>query len=226
MRRLVDVAVSATALVVLLPVLVAIAIWIAIDSPGNPFYRAWRVGQDGRKFRMWKFRSMTRSNGPGITGRGDGRITRSGAILRRTKLDELPQFLNVLAGDMTLVGPRPESPEFVSLYTREQRAVLKVKPGVTGQVQLASGDESDWIPEGVRPDEYYIEHLMSPKVELDLEYLETRTAWSDARVVFSTAAMLLRAISGRPPNRDIEKRDMDPILTEASRDENLDHHSV
>ncbi len=91
--RLVDVAVSATALVVLLPVLVAMAIWLAIDSPGNPFHRAWRVGRGGRKFR-----SMTRSNGPGITGRGDARITRSGAILRRTKLDELPQFLNVLAG--------------------------------------------------------------------------------------------------------------------------------
>lgn len=221
MRRLVDVAVSATAMVLLLPVLVAIAIWIAIDSPGNPFYTARRVGKDGRIFRMGKFRSMTTSGGPGITGRGDARITRSGAILRRTKLDELPQFVNVLIGDMTLVGPRPESPEFVSLYSYEQRAVLNVKPGVTGQVQLASGDESDWIPEGVRPDEYYIEHLMAPKLQLDLEYLETRTGWSDARVVFATAAMLAQVIFGRAP-----KREMEMVLADASGDENLDHHSV
>jgi lipopolysaccharide/colanic/teichoic acid biosynthesis glycosyltransferase len=170
---------------------------------------------------MWKFRSMARAGGPGITGRGDARITRSGALLRRTKLDELPQFLNVLIGDMTLVGPRPESPEFVSLYTRDQRAVLNVKPGVTGLVQLASGDESDWIPEGVRPDEYYIEYLMAPKLALDLEYLETRTALTDARVIFATASMLARAIFGRAP-----KRELDVALVESAGDENLDHHSV
>jgi lipopolysaccharide/colanic/teichoic acid biosynthesis glycosyltransferase len=222
MRRCSDVAVSAAALILLMPVLAAIAMWIAIDSPGNPFYRAWRVGKNGRKFRMWKFRSMTRAGGPGITRRDDARITRSGAILRRTKLDELPQFWNVLMGDMTLVGPRPESPEFVALYTQRQREVLRVKPGVTGPAQLASGDESDWIPEGVRPDRYYIAHMMAPKIEMDLAYLETHTAWSDARVVFETAGMVAGAILRRAAKREPELA----AAVTGLNNENLDRDSV
>jgi lipopolysaccharide/colanic/teichoic acid biosynthesis glycosyltransferase len=165
---------------------------------------------------------MTRASGPGITRRDDARITRSGAILRRTKLDELPQFWNVLMGDMTLVGPRPESPEFVALYTRRQREVLRVKPGVTGPAQLASGDESDWIPEGVRPDQYYVAHMMAPKIELDLAYLETRTAWNDARIVFETAGMVAAAIFRRAPKREPELA----AAVTGLNDENLDRDSV
>lgn len=145
---------------------------------------------------MWKFRTMivdAERAGPAITGQEDPRVTRVGRILRRTKLDELPQFLNVLAGDMTLVGPRPEAPEFVALYTPAQRAVLAVKPGVTGRVQLESGEESDSIPKGISADEFYRRHLMDRKLHRDLEYLNTRTAWSDTMIVLETAALMVRA---------------------------------
>jgi len=234
MRRLGDVVLSAAALILLFPLLVLIAIVIVLDSPGNPFYRAWRVGKNGKKFRMWKFRTMATAGnawqrGPGITSRRDARITRFGSILRRSKMDELPQFVNVLAGHMTLVGPRPEAPEFVAFYNSRQRAVLNVKPGVTGVVQIASAEESDSIPEGVRPDEYYVENLMGPKLEMDLEYLERRTAPSDAKIVASTAGMVARVI-WRMIFRDAADFTAPPavveVATEGSGDENLDRRSV
>jgi len=148
---------------------------------------------------MWKFRTMiTGADCAGlITGRNDARITRVGRVLRSTKLDELPQFLNVLFRDMTLVGPRPESPEIVALYTPEQRAVLTVKPGVTGRVQLEAGEESESIPEGVQPQQYYLKHLMRPKLRMDLDYLKVRTPLSDARILGETAAYVLRCLAGR-----------------------------
>lgn len=233
MRRLVDVVVSASALLLLFPFLVAIGIGIVLDSPGNPFYRAWRVGRDGKKFRMWKFRTMATAGsawqtGPGITARGDARITRLGGILRRSKLDELPQFLNVLAGQMTLVGPRPEAPDFVAFYNAKQRAVLLVKPGVTGRVQIASAEESDSIPEGVHPDHYYVANLMSPKLALDLEYLRTRSAWSDAKIVFETARMVTRVMvrmALRAPEAVAEPEAV-AASSEGAGNENLDHRSL
>ncbi len=129
-----------------------------------------------------------------ITGKNDPRVTPIGRVLRKTKLDELPQFINVLLGDMTLVGPRPESPEIVALYSQSQRAVLRVKPGVTGQVQIGCDDESEIIPEGVEPQQYYINHLLEPKLRLDLEYIEKRTVSTDMLVIFETAALMLRAL--------------------------------
>ena len=206
MRRIVDIAAALAALALLFPLLAAIALAVAIDSPGNPFYRSGRAGRHGRPFRMWKFRTMIKGAAAGgsVTGRNDPRVTRLGRLLRKSKLDELPQFINVLLGDMTLVGPRPESPDIVELYTEEQRAVLAVKPGVTGKVQLASGDEAESIPEGVRADEYYVKHLMSPKLELDLEYARNRTPWSDARILFDTAVFVLSClfrVKGAEANR-------------------------
>lgn len=198
MRRIVDVVVALLALALLLPLLLAIALAVAISSPGGPFHRGWRVGKDGRKFRMWKFRTMVRGGariGPPITGRNDPRITGLGRFLRKTKLDELPQFLNVLAGEMTLVGPRPEAPEIVAQYSARQRAVLLAKPGVTGMVQLNSAGEADAIPEGADGDRYYIEHLMAGKLQMDLGYLERRTALTDARILLETVALL----AGRLP---------------------------
>jgi lipopolysaccharide/colanic/teichoic acid biosynthesis glycosyltransferase len=199
MRRAVDIVVAAVALAVLSPLLLIAALAVIIDSPGSPFYRGWRVGKGGRNFRMWKFRSMANAVGKGapITGRNDPRITRVGRLLRKTKLDELPQFINVLTGDMTLVGPRPEAPEIVARYTPEQRAVLAVKPGVTGRVQLEVGEESESIPPEVDAHEYYVEHLMERKLRRDLDYLSVRTPLSDARIVFETAALVFRAFAGR-----------------------------
>jgi lipopolysaccharide/colanic/teichoic acid biosynthesis glycosyltransferase len=199
MRRTADIVVAAIALLVLSPLLLTIAVAVAIGSPGSPFYRGWRAGKGGKSFRMWKFRTMVNEAaklGP-ITGRNDPRVTRLGRILRKTKLDELPQFINVLVGDMTLVGPRPEDPEIVARYTSEQRAVLAAKPGITGVVQLDSGEESELIPEGVHPHEYYLEHLMEPKLRQDLDYLRARTPLSDTRIVFATAAHVVRAFVGR-----------------------------
>jgi lipopolysaccharide/colanic/teichoic acid biosynthesis glycosyltransferase len=196
MRRTIDIFVSLLVLTLLSPLLLVIAVWTVIDSPGSPIYRAPRVGSGGRLFRMWKFRTMVRNAarvGPPITGRNDPRVTRLGRRLRRLKLDELPQFVNVLLGDMTLVGPRPEAPEMVALYTVEQRAVLDAKPGVTGRVQLQSDSEEATIPEGMAADEYYVRHLMGPKLRLDLEYLRSRTAGSDALIVLASAALILRS---------------------------------
>lgn len=135
--------------------------------------------------------------GPSITGRNDSRITPIGRFLRKTKLDELPQFVNVLLGDMTLVGPRPEAPDIVALYTPGQRAVLTAKPGVTGRVQLDSGEESEAIPDGARAAEYYVQHLMDRKLRIDLEYLRIRTPLSDLRILLETAGLVFRALVQR-----------------------------
>jgi lipopolysaccharide/colanic/teichoic acid biosynthesis glycosyltransferase len=197
MRRLVDVIVALLTLVVLAPLLMAVMLAVFISSPGNPFYGGWRTGKEGRNFRMWKFRTMINGAakvGP-ITGKNDPRVTPLGRVLRKTKLDELPQFFNLLLGDMTLVGPRPESPEIVALYTPSQRVVLVVKPGVTGKVQLESDDESETIPEGVQAYEYYLTHLMERKLRLDLDYLRGRTVFSDAKIVLATAGLVFRALA-------------------------------
>jgi lipopolysaccharide/colanic/teichoic acid biosynthesis glycosyltransferase len=199
-------------LAVISPLLAIVALAVVIDSPGNPFYRGRRAGKDGKIFRMWKFRTMVAGAakmGP-ITGKNDARITRIGRFIRKTKLDELPQFINVLTGDMTLVGPRPESPEITALYTPSQCAVLAVKPGVTGRVQLESGEESESIPEGADPHRYYLEHLMEPKLRLDLDYLSVRTPLSDARIVLRTATYVVgQALSLRrvlsPPQKQIQR---------------------
>jgi lipopolysaccharide/colanic/teichoic acid biosynthesis glycosyltransferase len=196
----VDIAVALAALTLLAPLLAIIAIAIVVDSPGSPLYRPWRIGRHGQPFRMWKFRTMipgADKRGPAITGRHDPRVTRLGRILRRTKLDELPQFLDLLLGNMTLVGPRPEAPEIVAGYSDTQRAVLAVKPGITGFVQIETGCEADSIPADVRADEYYVRHLLDRKIARDIEYLRTRTPWSDARVIAGTAALMLRSLVGR-----------------------------
>lgn len=198
MRRTIDLIVSIFALAALSPIMVVIAFAIMIDSPGDPFYRARRVGQGGRNFNMWKFRTMIigAEKMGSITRNKDPRVIRLGFLLRRTKLDELPQFLNLLLGDMTLVGPRPESPDIVALYTPSQRAVLGAKPGISGRTQLR-GEESESIPQGVHAQQYYVSNLMGPKLRLDLDYLQHRTPLSDARIVFETAGYVLRSVLRR-----------------------------
>jgi lipopolysaccharide/colanic/teichoic acid biosynthesis glycosyltransferase len=204
MRRIVDVLFSLAFLLIFAPVLAVIALAVVIDSRGPVMYLAPRCGQDGKIFRMWKFRTMVMGAdraGP-ITGRNDPRITRIGGLLRRTKLDEVPQFFNVLFGDMTLIGPRPETPAIVGLYTPAQRTVLGVKPGVTGRVQLEAGEESDSIPVGVQPQQYYLDHLLAPKLNMDLAYLKVRTVWSDIGILKKTVGYVLRCLAGRrrPPH--------------------------
>jgi len=199
MSRFVDICVAVAALTLLSPLLILTALVIVATSRGGVFYRGWRVGQYGRPFRMWKFRTMGRDAAKKgcITGRKDPRVTLAGRILRKTKVDELPQFINLLTGDMTLVGPRPESPEIVAHYTPEQRAVLAVKPGITGQGQIAQDDESELIPEDVDASDYYLKHLMDRKVQRDLAYLSQRTPLTDVRIVLATANLVLRAMIRR-----------------------------
>lgn len=200
MRTAIDSFVALLALILLSPLLVIVCVAVVVDSPGNPLYLGWRVGRGGKPFRMFKFRTMVArpaEAGSPITGRNDPRITRVGQFLRATKLDELPQFINVLWGDMSLVGPRPEAPEMVALYTAEQRRILAVKPGITGKVQLESGNEADSIPENVNADEYYVRHLLDRKLRSDMEYLSNRSALTDAAIVLSTTVYILRVFARR-----------------------------
>ncbi len=199
MQRLVDILVAFVVLVLLSPLFALASLVIVLESPGKPFYGGWRIGKDGARFRMWKFRTMVTGAermGGSIAARGDPRITRVGRFLRATKIDELPQFFNLLIGDLTLVGPRPEDPGIVEHYTAEQRQTLRVKPGITGPGQIYyTTDQVDSIPEGVSADEYYLEFLLDKKLRLDLDYLERRTPLSDCRVVWQTVVLMARALA-------------------------------
>jgi lipopolysaccharide/colanic/teichoic acid biosynthesis glycosyltransferase len=198
-RRLVDITVAALFLLLLSPLFALVSLVIVLGSPGNPFYGGRRIGKNGMHFRMWKFRTMVTGAdriGGSIAPRGDPRITPVGRFLRATKIDELPQFFNLLTGDLTLVGPRPEDPGIVEHYTAEQMETLKVKPGITGPGQIYyTTDQVDSIPEGVPADKYYLDHLLSDKLRIDLDYLERRTPLSDCRVVWQTVILMVRALA-------------------------------
>ena len=200
-RRLVDMSAALVGLAVFGPVLIAAAIAVRLDSPGKALYGGPRVGRGGRGFLMWKFRTMqvgAAEAGPPITAPGDSRITRVGRVLRRTKIDELPQLLNVLKGDMSLVGPRPEAPEIVDLYTPEQRRTLLVRPGITGPGTLFyEREQVHTIPDDVPADEFYVTHLLGPKLEKELEYLDGRTLGSDLRILGETAGHVLGSLRRR-----------------------------
>jgi lipopolysaccharide/colanic/teichoic acid biosynthesis glycosyltransferase len=171
------------------PLFAVVAALIKLDSKGPVFFRQERAGKDGSTFRIFKFRSMivgAYRSGARLTVKRDPRVTQVGQVLRWTKLDELPQILNVIAGDMSLVGPRPEDPYFVNFYTEEQMAVLSVKPGLIGPSQIAGRDEADMYPEGCEDTEkYYIEHILPAKLERDLVYVRTATLWSDLAFLVS-----------------------------------------
>jgi lipopolysaccharide/colanic/teichoic acid biosynthesis glycosyltransferase len=192
LKRILDVVLSAAGLVVLaLPMLVIVVI-IRITSPGPVFYRATRVGRGGRLFRLYKFRSMVVNAdqvGPRITGSDDARITPVGRFLRRTKLDELPQLINVLRGEMSLVGPRPEDPKYVSFYTPEQRAVLSVRPGITGAASVMYRHEEALL-ECDNREERYVQEIMPAKLALDLEYVRNVSVMRDIKLITQTLRAL------------------------------------
>jgi len=176
----------------------AIAIWL--DSRGPICYRQWRVGQDGRPFQILKLRSMVQNadqKGLKLTASGDARITRVGRWLRKAKLDEIPQLLNVLRGEMSLVGPRPEVPEYVATYNPEQREVLKLKPGITGPASLTFIDEEKYLAGQPSKEDFYLNVVVARKVALDLSYCQTVTFWGDVRLIFGTIAALLMATKKR-----------------------------
>jgi lipopolysaccharide/colanic/teichoic acid biosynthesis glycosyltransferase len=196
-RRGRDVAVAAVVLSTTAPLWLVIAIAIKVDSRGPVLHRAVRVGRDGGLFTLYKFRTMTADatrNGLALTRSGDQRITWPGRFLRSSKLDELPQLLNVLRGDMTLVGPRPEDPRYVSSYTPEQRRILKFKPGITSPASVAYRDEEAIL--GRCPEEdverLYVQQVLPSKLDIDLAYCERRSVGTDIAVLARTAARIVR----------------------------------
>ncbi len=192
LRRVLDVCVSAVGLVLLGPAMLIVSLWIKLDSRGPVLYRGERVGKDGRSFLMYKFRTMVLeadSIGPAVTYRDDPRISKAGKFLRRTKLDELPQLINVLKGEMSLVGPRPEDPSYVAHYDSQQRKVLGVKPGITGLTQLEYRYEALML-EGASADDDYLSQIMPEKLKLDLYYIQNRSLALDIKILWQTATML------------------------------------
>jgi lipopolysaccharide/colanic/teichoic acid biosynthesis glycosyltransferase len=189
LKRTVDLIGSFSGLLILAPALVAIAIAIKVGDGGPIFYRGLRVGQGGRPFRILKFRTMVaraEQMGPSSTARDDVRITRVGDLLRRFKLDELPQLLNVVSGHMSLVGPRPQVEWAVALYTREQRALLEVRPGLTDFASIVFANEAELLLNSLDPDHDYLEKIAPEKIRLGLEYVDTRSMWLDLRIVAAT----------------------------------------
>ena len=185
---------SAVGLVLLSPVFVVVAVAIAATSPGPVFFRQVRIGRHGEPFRMYKFRSMrvdAEALGGQLTVSGDPRVTRVGAFLRASKIDELPQLINVLVGEMSLVGPRPEVPRYVALYTPEQRRVLEVRPGITDPASIRYRDESAVLARAADPERAYVEEVLPHKLAINLAYLERRSVASDVGVILATFWRLL-----------------------------------
>jgi len=191
-KRAFDIVLSACALVVLAPVMVLLGIGVRLDSPGPALFRHRRVGRHGRAFNVLKFRTMTHrpdhSGGLQVTTATDARITRLGAILRRTKLDELPQFLNVLSGDMSLVGPRPEVGRYVAMYPDAVRTeILAIRPGMTDLASIEFRDEQELLAAAADPEATYIHQILPRKLDLYLRYVRQRSLWLDLKILLSTA---------------------------------------
>jgi lipopolysaccharide/colanic/teichoic acid biosynthesis glycosyltransferase len=195
MRRLLDVLVSAVGLAVVSPLLALVAALVKTESRGPVIYAQERIGRHGRPFRIVKFRSMVADAerlGPLVSGHRDPRITRVGAFLRATKLDELPQLVNVLRGDMTLIGPRADVARYVAHFTAEERQLLTVRPGLTGPSAVYFTTDQAGELDGVAdPDAYYIEHQLHPKLALDLDYLRHRSITTDIGILWRTVTVLV-----------------------------------
>jgi lipopolysaccharide/colanic/teichoic acid biosynthesis glycosyltransferase len=176
-------------LIIFLPVGLIIACWIALESRGEVFYRQERIGKNGIPFRIYKFRSMRKDAdklGKITVGMRDPRITNSGYFIRKYKLDEFPQFINVLIGDMSVVGPRPEVKEYVDLYTEEQRKILQVKPGITDYASLEYFKENEILGASEDPYKTYIEEIMPAKLELNKRYLSNPSLGQDIKIMWKT----------------------------------------
>ena len=195
MIRFFDFILSLVGLVVLAPIFIILAIWIQIDSKGPVFYKQVRVGQNGIDFGLFKFRSMVvdaDKNGLITVGGRDPRITRSGYVIRKYKLDELPQLINVLVGDMSLVGPRPEVRKYVDLYTDEQQKVLSVKPGITDYASIEYMDENEILGKSNDPEKTYIEEIMPEKIKYNMKYINNKNLFEYFKIIFLTVLKIVR----------------------------------
>jgi lipopolysaccharide/colanic/teichoic acid biosynthesis glycosyltransferase len=203
-KRVFDLIVALLGIAILWPVALVFAALVRLDSPGPAFFRQQRVGRRGSPFFLWKFRTMVadaESRGTQITIGRDSRITRVGRWLREWKLDELPQLINIVRGEMSLVGPRPEVGRYVALYSDEQRRVLELRPGITDPASIKYRDEARLLARASDPERAYVEEVMPDKIRLNLQYAERASLWSDIRVLAQT----LFAVAAPAPasrNRD------------------------
>jgi lipopolysaccharide/colanic/teichoic acid biosynthesis glycosyltransferase len=195
MKRTFDILVAAIGLVLFAPLLLLIAIFIKLDSKGPVFFRQVRIGRNFRAFEIYKFRTMVQKAsqlGTPITYGHDSRITRAGRLLRKAKLDELPQLINVLKGDMSFVGPRPEVPQYVELFRRDYMEILTVRPGITDLASLKYRDEASLLGEAVNPEEEYVSRVLPDKIRLAKDYLKHSSLLFDVAVIVKTLFQIVR----------------------------------
>lgn len=200
LKRLFDIVASFCGIVILFPLIVIVSILIKLTSKGPVLFKQVRVTKNGRLFKIYKFRTM-RENSEGnrqITVGNDSRITGVGHILRKTKLDELPQLFNVLKGEMSLVGPRPEVPKYVELYTKEQREILKVSAGITDYASIYFSNESELLGEAENPEEFYIKKIMPYKIELNKKYIKEIGIVTDIKLIILTILKILGLVKLEP----------------------------
>ena len=195
MKRFFDIFASGLGLLILSPLFIVVAIWIKLDSKGPVFYKQLRVGRHNKDFYIYKFRSMRvgADSGSLVTiGERDPRVTRSGYFIRKFKIDELPQLFNVLIGDMSLVGPRPEVRHYVDYWTEAQMRVLDVRPGITDPASIKYRNENELMEKAENPEEYYINVIMQEKIKLYLEYVDNASFWYDIKLIFKTFLVILK----------------------------------
>jgi lipopolysaccharide/colanic/teichoic acid biosynthesis glycosyltransferase len=193
-KRLFDIILSILGLILLSPLFIILAIWIKRDSKGPVFYKQIRIGKDAREFNLYKFRSMRQGadkQGLLTVGGKDPRITKSGSFIRRYKLDEFPQLINVLNGEMSIVGPRPEVPKYVALYTPDQQKVLSVKPGISDWASIYFRNENELLAEAENPEEFYISEVMPQKLLMNLKYIDNNSLFIDVKIILNTIKMVL-----------------------------------
>jgi len=188
MQRAFDLFVASLLLIIVAPIFLMVSLLVKLSSPGPAFFRQVRLGRGGKPFRILKFRSMVavQNGGPSVTVAGDRRITPIGRILRRIKLDELPQLINVVRGDMSLVGPRPEVPDYQHVYRDGFEKVLRARPGITDPVSLQLADEESFLQHFPNPLQAYEKIVLPRKLFLSLEYLQQRNLWQDVQIIFLT----------------------------------------
>ncbi|MEE1252375.1 MAG: sugar transferase [Bacteroidales bacterium] len=189
MKRLFDITASFFGILILSPLFIFISLWVGLSSKGGVFYKQIRVGKNNKDFKLYKFRSMrVNSDKQGLltVGSKDSRITKAGYFIRKYKIDELPQLFNVLKGDMSFVGPRPEVRRYVDLYSEEQMKVLSVRPGITDPASIKYRNENDILSSASNPEEYYIQHIMPDKLKINIDYINKRTFVKDIKIIFQT----------------------------------------
>jgi lipopolysaccharide/colanic/teichoic acid biosynthesis glycosyltransferase len=195
MKRAFDLCLALLAMLVFIPLFLVVAILIKLDTPGSVLFKQCRVGRNGKPFMLYKFRTMHMRPEPKVQltiGSHDPRITSAGYWLRKYKIDELPQIINVLLGDMSFVGPRPELVKYVKLYSQDQQRVLTVKPGITDWASIAFCNESDLLAHAADPESFYINEIIPVKLSRSLQYIDKHDIWTDIKILYFTFCRVVK----------------------------------